>query len=603
MKKSLSIILILAIQMQLSGWIAYAKDTQTFVPGEILVGFKKETSQTVRRNSYQKAGGINEETLGRSGISRIKLKSDTTVSEAINTLLADPRVEFAEPNYIQKAYLLPNDPSFSQHWGLRNTGQSIGQPNGPDSPTSTNNPGTPGKDMGMESAWSYTTNCSSTIIAVIDTGVNYNHQDLAANMWNGGATYPKHGFDFVGNDSDPMDLNGHGTHVAGTVGAIGNNSLGGTGVCWTARIMAIRVLDATGSGTTSNIIQGIDFAVAQGAKIINMSLGGSQYSAAQFTAINNARSSGVMIVAAAGNDGENVDASATPSSYPCGYNLDNVICVAALDQAFQLASFSNYGSTSVDIGAPGVNIFSAWPGAQLTITDNLTSGWSGSSSTATGWGYRSLNFGSSVACLVNPSSYNRSSSKYPNSTDDRFWKSFSLSGASSAVLDFSLMYDLELDYDFWGMYVRNVAGDPIPSGTLIDAVTGTTSGYRIPQSYDLTSFISANTTVGFLLLSDNSNTDFGVNISSFSFTTLTLNNTTYNVVPGTSMATPHIAGLAGLLLSYNTNFTYRDAIDAIINGGTAVPSLNGKSTTGKASNAHGSLTYIAPPKGLSVSFP
>ena len=120
--------------------------------------------------------------------------------------------------------------------------------------------------MDIEAAWDYITDCSSMTVAVVDSGVNYNHTDLASNMWNGGASFPNHGFNFVNNNNDPMDRNGHGTHVAGIIGAIGNNSLGTTGACWKASIMAVRVLDAAGSGTTATVISGVNFAVANGAR-------------------------------------------------------------------------------------------------------------------------------------------------------------------------------------------------------------------------------------------------------------------------------------------------------------------------------------------------
>jgi hypothetical protein len=205
--------------------------------------------------------------------------------------------------------------------------------------------------------------------------------------------------------------------------------------------------------------------------------------------------------------------------------------------------------------------------------------------------------------LVNPKTFNYSTATYANSTDDRFWKSFNLGTASAGVIDYSLMFDLEADYDFWAVYARNSSGDPVPSGTLLGATSGTSDGYRIPISHEITPFIGTNTTIGFRLLSDNINNDFGVNVSSLSFTLLSWNNTTYNILAGTSMAAPHVAGLAALIGSFNPNYTYSEIIESIKSGGTSVTSLAGKSATGKAINAHGSLTFVSQPKSVSVSFP
>jgi len=418
-------------------------------------------------------------------------------------------------------------------------------------------------------------------------------------MWDGGVTYPKHGYDFVDSDVDPADLNGHGSHVAATIGAAGNNSIGSTGVCWKAKIMAVRVLDSNGLGNTSSIIQGINFAVSHGAKVVNLSLGGGSFDSAMSSTISSAKSSGVLIIAAAGNSGENVDGG-SGMMYPCAYNQDNVLCVAALNQNYSLASYSNYGSTSVDVGAPGSNILSAWHGSLSTVaSDALTSGWTKSSTTSTGWGYKSLNFGTMVNCLVNPTSYNHASTKYSNNTDDRIWKSFNLSDVGNGLfLSFDMMYDLEDNADFFRVYVKNSNVDPIANGTELDAFTGSTGGFSYESSYEITDHSSSSTAIGFRLTSNASVNDFGVNVGKFKVSKLALNNTTYNVISGTSMATPHVAGLAAMLFSYNPDYTYSEVVDAIKSGGTAASALSGKSVTGKAVNAQGSLSYIAKPTGV-----
>jgi len=243
-------------------------------------------------------------------------------------------------------------------YGLNNTGQTGG---------------TIDADIDAPEAWDISTGTGRTIVAVIDTGVDYNHQDLAANMWrnlgeiagdsidndNNGYVDDIYGYDFVNNDANPMDDNGHGTHVSGTIGAVGNNGIGTTGVNWNTKIMALKFLSANGSGTTAGAISALNYAVRMGANISNNSWGGGGASSLLSQAISNARSAGHIFVAAAGNSGSNND---TTPNYPSNYNFDNVVAVAATDSKDALASFSNYGATTVDIAAPGVGILSTLPG-------------------------------------------------------------------------------------------------------------------------------------------------------------------------------------------------------------------------------------------------
>lgn len=248
-----------------------------------------------------------------------------------------------EPNYIVETTRGSDDPYLGSLWGMA----AIQAP----------------------SAWDVTTGSPSVTVAVVDTGIEYTHPDLAANIATNPGEVPAngvdddqngfvddvYGYDFINNDANPMDDHFHGTHCAGTIGAVGNNGTGVAGVAWDVKLMPVKVLSGTGSGSIASVVAGINYAVNRGVKIVSMSLGTSSYSQTMENAIDNARQHGVLIVAAAGNSGQNSDMYPL---YPAASSLDNVISVAASSQSDTLASFSNYGAVSVDLAAPGVNILS-----------------------------------------------------------------------------------------------------------------------------------------------------------------------------------------------------------------------------------------------------
>ena len=212
---------------------------------------------------------------------------------------------------------------------------------------------------------------SNTTVAVVDTGVSYKHPDLAGNAWKNSADVPNgvddegdgfvddvFGADFFSNDSNPDDDGGHGTHVAGIIGAQGNNALGVTGVNWDVNVMALKFLDENGEGNTADAANAIDYAVAHGARVINASWGGPSFSQALYGAIKRAGDRGVMVVAAAGNEGNNSDVK---PDYPAAFDLPNIVSVAATDRSDQLLDFSNFGAKSVDLAAPGDDVLSTVP--------------------------------------------------------------------------------------------------------------------------------------------------------------------------------------------------------------------------------------------------
>jgi subtilisin family serine protease len=281
------------------------------------------------------------------------------VLDTISRLKSYPQVRYAEPNYIVHADVTPNDPSYAQLWAMKNTGQLV-----------SGTTGTPGADIKAEPAWNVTTGSNSIVVGVIDTGIDYNHPDLAANVWSnpggiGGCGVGTHGKNFITGVCNPMDDHNHGTHVSGTIGAVGNNGVGVVGVNWTTSIMGLKFLDASGSGSTLDAIKAIDFAVAAkqagvNLRVLSNSWGGGGFEQALLDAINKAGANGILFVAAAGNNQANNDVTPHfPSSYGAApYNAANVIAVAATDQDDAKADFSNYGANSVHLGAPGVNILS-----------------------------------------------------------------------------------------------------------------------------------------------------------------------------------------------------------------------------------------------------
>jgi subtilisin family serine protease len=272
----------------------------------------------------------------------------------IEELRRDPRVRYAEPDYVYHVADLPDDPSFGQLWGLDNTGQPV---NG----TS----GTPDADIDAPDAWSITTGSASVIVGVVDTGLDYNHPDLAPNVWSnpggiGGCPAGTHGYNAIAHTCDPMDDNNHGSHTSGTIGAAGNNGLGVAGVNWDVSLIGLKAFNASGSTTSTSIVEALQWALDAKAagvniRVLNNSWGGWQSSQATLDLINALAAQDVLFVAAAGNYG--IPNTLLPF-YPCDYPVATIICVGASTQSDQLASFSNYGTSSVDLAAPGTNVYS-----------------------------------------------------------------------------------------------------------------------------------------------------------------------------------------------------------------------------------------------------
>ncbi|HEY6201225.1 MAG TPA: S8 family serine peptidase [Candidatus Binatia bacterium] len=354
-------------------------DELPFAAGELLVKFKDSASTSQKSATHRRSWGTPVKTFRHvKNLEQVKLPPGVTVAGALESYRKSSAVLYAEPNYRVESLGLPNDPSFTIQWNLRNTGQ---------------NGGTPGADTHALEAWNITTGSSAVVIAVIDTGVDYTHQDLAANMWRNDADCNNNGSDDDGNgyiddcygidsanaDSNPLDDNDHGTHVAGIIGAAGNNTLGIVGVNWNVKILPCKFIGADGYGYLSDAIACLDYVKTmktRGVNIVatNNSWGGRGFSQALYDAIDAQRESGILFIAAAGNGYYPRDDDAYPI-YPASYNLPNIIAVAATDENDTLTAYSHFGRTSVHLGAPGQNILS-------TVRGNAYASFSGTSMAA-----------------------------------------------------------------------------------------------------------------------------------------------------------------------------------------------------------------------------
>lgn len=581
-----------------------------YVPGELLVRYKPSFRSAASEYFRARWSISTIRHFKRIGVQHLKLPKDMTMEEALQIFHNDPDVEYAEPNYLRyKATTTPDDSFFSELWGLENNGQTGG---------------TPDADIDAPEAWDITTGSSNVVVAVLDSGVDYNHPDLAANIWTNqleltgipgvdddgnGKIDDVRGWDFVDNDNDPMDSDDHGTHVAGTVAAVGNNGTGIAGVSWSAKIMPLRFLDAFGLGSVADAIEGIDYAIDKGAKIINASYGSYTSSIAERDAIARAGNAGILFVAAAGND--NGDNDSVARHYPSSYDLANIIAVAATDQNDSRASFSNYGETTVDVAAPGISIFSTRPDRQSVWSDNFDDG--DISNWLTGginnsWGVTD-EYNHSFANSLTDFPYN----DYLGGTD---------SYAQSELIDLSSNSGSKLTFWWQGT---------IPESDDYFSVQASTNGTSWSTLYLQTdgqfglfwygivpSFIKSTADLGvydgsptfYLRFRFQSDSDLVVGEGWFvddveiTASDITYSGTAadYQYLQGTSMATPHVAGLAALIWGIDLGQSYAAIKQRVLNGVEVKSGLKGTILTGGRINAFNSVQNVpTSPSNLSAT--
>ncbi|HEV2914788.1 MAG TPA: S8 family serine peptidase [Pyrinomonadaceae bacterium] len=357
-------------QQQPSTAVLTPRDTAS--AAEVQVRFRPGTSVDMMRNIARRFDDRVEDEIeavdGLAFIADEDGKSAEEVAAEYRSLAG--LVEYAEPvgrinlDQMEINHEHPDDPMFNEQWSLDNHGQNGGKTQA---------------DISAVRAWAKTTGSSKVVVAVIDSGVDYTHQDLMNNIWvrppdideytddELGTIDDTYGFNAVNDNGDPMDQNGHGTHCAGIIGAEGGNALGIAGVNWKVEIMPLRFIDANGSGTTKDAIKAINYVIDRkragvNVRIISASWGSTMYSKALEDVIREAGKEGILFIAASGNSSADADKS---PHYPASYDLPNVISVAALTRQDQLAGFSNYGAKSVHIAAPGAEILSTWLGGEF----------------------------------------------------------------------------------------------------------------------------------------------------------------------------------------------------------------------------------------------
>ena len=355
------------IEVDNKSFINNSDTAKIFAPHEAIILLKDGvmSSQVVKKlqNLFGSEMSYNSYSLINAVHITVPNRSFEQIKSMIENMpMADSIIESVEKNYANVSFR-SNDTYYNKLWAIENTGQKV-----------NNKSGTKDADMDVDEAWKIEKGDQEVVVAVLDTGVDYTHSDLVDNMWNGATN---HGYDFAGdndgnNDNNPMpdepyDENGHyhGTHVAGTIGAVGDNNNGVSGVAQNVQIMAVKVFRPNGYGYSSDILEGLDYVGKQidnGVNVvaINASYGGSGGNSGDSMdkAIQKLGDKGVVFCAAAGNDSKNID---NDPVYPASYSATNIITVAASDQDDKLASFSNYGKKTVEVSAPGTNILSTYP--------------------------------------------------------------------------------------------------------------------------------------------------------------------------------------------------------------------------------------------------
>lgn len=590
---------------------------------ELLVKFKAQRvnlkntlgRQRLANLSARRAFNIKKQ-YPNTNLSLVESTGVQTKEQLKASLEQEADVEVVEYNYDRKlSSIATNDLYRSYLWGLDNSGQSV-----------NSTVGDLDSDIDAPEAWALNEGANAEIVvAVIDSGVNYNHPDLFNQMWDGADCVDEsgvylgacnHGYDFVADDKTPLpgiqgginsiEALNHGTHVAGTISAQKNNSYGIIGVAPRVKIMALKFnLDLASE------IDAIDFAIQNGAKVINASYGGNDYSVLERQAIERFRAVGGIFVAAAGNgdvNGLGLNNDSVPY-YPASHDLDNIISVAATDQFDNRGVFSNYGASSVDVGAPGTNIYSATLALGSTVNQNfnaltapqIPAGWTATGNWATivesGMGnvlygdnsrypYNSISADTVTSETINLSAgygyemsfLTRCDTEY-NATDDYMRLSFSANGT-----DFT-------NIDAWNEYTIDQSFGDVDS-----------TGYSALVMYQFAipgEYYSSNFKMRWTWVTDANNNNFGgcyideIVINSYSSAE------NYEFMSGTSMATPHVAGLAALIWGAKPDLSYTQVRSLVMDKGETLASMSGVTVSGRRINAYNSLAVFKPVLGYS----
>jgi subtilisin family serine protease len=608
---------------------APATPPTVFSSDRLIVEWERGASRTDRVEARDGAEVDFARDLGNRRFQLVRVEPGQTAGDAIRELEADPSVVVAERDGYSAPNSVPNDPLFGELWGLRNTGAGIAGFSG----------ALPGADVNAPLAWDETVGTSTTVIADIDSGFRFDDPDLGPVAWTNSAEASGsagvdddgngyvddlHGYDFVGadadnpsSDKDPTDDNlisgGHGIHTAGTMGAAGNNVVGITGVAQDARIMALRVCSNSAKEGDearcpfSSQVAAINYAGANGARAANMSLGGTSQVATVRDAI--AANPGTLYVISAGNDAVSNDAE---PHFPCNYNplaegksaVDNVICVAATDQADRLASFSDWGATSVDLAAPGTQTLSTFPAIEESFHDDFEANdfatvWSKTGTQ--GFGRAAAGDGPLTSFGMNdsPKSTPLASTQYDTTSVGVAIPA----GSGACVLRGrryrnggaagTFFYEVQSDGSTAFKNVNSAATSGsamVPFNTVPIHDLG---GHSVKLRFDFTSGTTTAASNG-IWLDD-------LELSCYKPISAPLD---YAFLQGTSMAAPHVTGAAGLLFSFKPLATVAEVRNALLAGVDAIPALTDKSTTGgrldiaKAiESLEGSVVdHAAPPK-------
>ena len=524
------------------------------LPGQVLVKLKGTAGPRALNNFLSRYQTTGVRHFRTAGIVKVDLAPGMQVDKAIDLLSKDPAVEYVEPDYLLRPQQVPNDPDFNKQWYLENTGQ-----------VTNGYVGKPGADIDAVTAWQRTGNNAQITVAVIDSGVDLDHPDIVSSLWSNPGEIPAngidddgngkiddiHGWDFVDNDNLPQDATGHGTHVAGIIAAATDNGVGIAGLAKNARIMALRFIDGFDLGATSDAIAAIEYALDNGATIINCSWGSAYYS---YALRDTMAAADALFICAAGNNAGNNDAA---PFYPASYDSWNVLAVAATNSQDSLAWFSNYGNVSVDLAAPGSNIYSARPGRRLVWEEYFSNGQLDGWQTGGGPDTWSVTGPGEEPGISGVLAQSPAGNYLPNTDTWAATPGFSLADAAAAMLTFQIIGESEAGHDF--LYVEGTTDDvnwlplrlKIGSGTPVGSISGTLP-FWTRVTVDLGRFDGKPfCRLRFRFVSDDLNQSRGWYLDGFHLTASDEQSGGYRYLNGTSMAAAVVTGAAAMTAGTN----------------------------------------------------